>query len=121
MPINPDRMRLYPGGSIHSKEWKAIRVTILERADHACEGTPQHPDCDAVNYEPHPETGSKVILTIAHMDWNETNNDHDNLKALCQRCHNKWDAPQRQKNAAKTRRDKSPQIDLVDWIVEALA
>lgn len=109
-------MKLYPGGSIHSKEWKAFRATILERAGHKCEGTPQRPDCCAVNYEPHPETGSKVILTIAHMDWDESHADPERCRALCQRCHNKWDAQQRQKNAAITRLKKSPQIDVEDFL-----
>ena len=116
MPISADKMKLYPGGSTHSKEWKSIRSRILDRARHCCEGTPHHPDCEAENYQPHPETGSKVILTIAHMDWDETNNEDTNLRALCQRCHNKWDAPERRKNAARTRRLKSNQIDLEDWL-----
>jgi len=28
-----------------------------------------------------------VVLTVAHLDHNEANNDHTNLAALCQRCH----------------------------------
>jgi len=116
MPISAERMKLYPGGSIHSKEWKAFRAEILERAGHKCEGTPQYPDCRAENYKPHPKTGSKVVLTIAHMDWDESHADPDRCRALCQRCHNSWDAPQRQKNAAITRRKKLPQIDIEDYI-----
>lgn len=116
MPISAERMKLYPGGSIHSKEWKAFRAEILERADNKCEGTPQYPDCRAVNYEPHPKTGSKVVLTIAHMDWDESHADPERCRALCQKCHNSWDAPQRRKNAAVTRRKKSPQMDIEDFI-----
>lgn len=29
----------------------------------------------------------KIILTIAHLDQDITNNDYANLAALCQRCH----------------------------------
>ena len=116
MPISAARMKLYPGGSINSKEWKAIRKSILDRADHCCEGIPRYPDCRAKNGEPHPVTGSTVVLTIMHMDHDPTNNDPSNLKAGCQRCHNTYDQPFRQKNAAKTRRSKSPQTDLVDLI-----
>lgn len=112
MPISPDRMRLYPGGSIHSKEWKAFRAELLERASHCCEGTPQHPECRAENGQPHPETGGKVVLTIAHMDHDESHADAQRCRALCQRCHNKWDAPHRKLNAAKTRRAKSSQIEM---------
>jgi len=40
----------------------------------------------------------KVILTIAHLDQDPTNNKRSNLKALCQLCHNRLDAPHRAKN-----------------------
>jgi hypothetical protein len=112
MPINPDRMKLYPGGSIHSKEWKAFRAELLERAANACEGTPQHPDCRAANSQPHPETGGKVVLTIAHMDHDESHADPERCRALCQRCHYKWDAAHRRTNAARSRRLTSPQMEL---------
>ena len=75
MPIRSDRMKLYPGGGTHSKEWKAFRASLIERARNACEGTPQHPVCRAPNGQPHPETGSKVVLTFAawcfasHFRW----------------------------------------------------
>ena len=116
MPISKERMKLYPGGSIHSKEWKELRASILYRAGHRCEGTPAYPDCRAENYKPHPVTGSKVVLTIMHLDHDPTNNDYKNLKAGCQRCHNKYDAPFRKKNAAITRRRKSPQVDIEDYL-----
>jgi len=34
----------------------------------------------------------KVVLTIAHLDQDRTNNDPANLAALCQRCHLRHDA-----------------------------
>ncbi len=114
MPIQKDRMKRYPGGSIRSPEWLAFRAFILFRAGNRCEGTPQHPDCRAVNGEPHPETGGRVVLTIAHMDHDESHADPERCRALCQRCHNKWDAPHRRRNAARTRRRNSPQIDMGD-------
>jgi len=73
--------------------WKSeIRPDILNRAGHRCEGSPKYPNCHASNYEPHPVTGSRVILTIAHFDHDRTNNDYDNLWAWCQRCHLTHDA-----------------------------
>ena len=30
---------------------------------------------------------TKIILTVAHLDRDTTNNNRDNLAALCQRCH----------------------------------
>ncbi|MGV1985647.1 hypothetical protein ACQZ5N_03435 [Agrobacterium sp. 22-221-1] len=41
MPISAERMKRYPGGSIYSKEWKAFRASLLERAVNCCEGTPR--------------------------------------------------------------------------------
>lgn len=34
----------------------------------------------------------RVVLTIAHLDQDRTNNDPANLAALCQRCHLRHDA-----------------------------
>lgn len=39
-----------------------------------------------------------IVLTIAHLDQDISNNDDDNLAALCQRCHIRHDAPYRLKN-----------------------
>lgn len=116
MPISADRMKLYPGGGTHSKEWKAFRASLLERAGGKCEGTPQHPDCRAENGKSHPETGSAVVLTIAHMDHDESHADPERCRALCQRCHNHWDAERRRANASATRRRKSNQMDMEDFL-----
>lgn len=104
MPIRADRRALYPGGGTHSKEWKAFRTEILQRAGNACEGTPINPECRAANSEVHPETGSRVVLTIAHMDHDERHADPARCRALCQRCHLRWDAQHHSRNAAATRR-----------------
>ncbi len=37
MPISPANMALYPGGSIKSPEWQAIRSYIRARAGDCCE------------------------------------------------------------------------------------
>jgi len=37
MPIRPENMAKYPGGSIRSAEWGAIRERIRRRADDCCE------------------------------------------------------------------------------------
>ena len=87
MPISPENRILYP------PNWKAISERIRhERAKDKCEW------CDAPNHEPHPMTGSHVVLTVAHLDHDPANNDDGNLAALCQRCHNTYDAPKRHGN-----------------------
>lgn len=86
-------------------KWKLIsRLIRFKRADNKCEF------CGAENYEPHPLTGSKVILTVAHIDHDKSNNKFDNLKALCQKCHLKHDLPQHIKNRKYGRNWKRDQI-----------
>jgi len=83
MPIK-DKSR-YPSN------WKQIRQDILERANNRCEF------CGIENYTIR-ENGSKVVLTIAHLDHTPENCDYNNLRALCQKCHNAYDMPERVKN-----------------------
>ena len=87
MPIKPENRKRYPAN------WKDIRKDILKRADNKCEF------CGIENYAIR-ENGSKVVLTIAHLDHTPENCDYSNLRALCQKCHNRYDA----KHRAETRR-----------------
>lgn len=48
----------------------------------------------------------RIVLTVAHIDHDTTNNDDSNLAALCQRCHLRHDAKHHARNAAETRRNK---------------
>lgn len=73
-------------------KWTLIVLLIKRRAlrDNGvdcCEGSPKYPDCRAENGLPHPETGSKVVLTTAHIDGDKENNKFSNLGRWCQRCH----------------------------------
>ena len=45
-----------------------ISRAIRARANHMCEGSPAFPECRAANGQAHPVTGSKVVLTVAHLD-----------------------------------------------------
>lgn len=44
-----------------------------------------------------------IVLTIAHLDQDPTNNADTNLKALCQKCHLHHDRHQHRRNAEQTR------------------
>ena len=51
----------------------------------------------AVNGQPHPATGGRVVLTTAHVfDKRPEASSLLNLAALCQRCHNAHDSKDRQ-------------------------
>lgn len=84
MPIRPENRARY------SRHWKLIsKLVRFKLAGNCCEW------CYAPNGQPHPETGSKVVLTVAHLDHRPENNIRENLRALCQKCHNGHDAAHR--------------------------
>lgn len=93
-------------------KWTLIVRLIRKRSKNRCEGSPKYPDCKAKNYKPHPVTGSKVVLTTAHMDHRKENNSFSNLRHLCQRCHLTHDAKQHAQNRKYGRNWKKKQIFL---------
>lgn len=54
----------------------------------------------------------RVVLTVAHLDHQPENCARDNLKALCQRCHNAYDAPMRRQGLAERRKSALASGDL---------
>lgn len=55
---------------------------------------------------------SVVVLTVAHIDHDKTNNRFSNLAALCQRCHLQHDLPQHIMNRKYGRNWKRNQLFL---------
>ncbi len=108
MPIRPENKARYP------KDWKAISQAVRDRAGNRCEGSPAFPDCRAANGQSHPVTGSKVVLTTAHLDHTPENCEPENLKAWCQRCHNTYDAPMRRQGIQERQRQTRAVGDLFD-------
>jgi hypothetical protein len=97
MPIRPENRPRYP------KNWASeICPAILARAGHRCEGSPAYPDCRAANHQPHPVTGSHVVLTIGHLNHVPEDIDPANLKSWCQRCHLTYDAAHHQATRRQT-------------------
>lgn len=81
MPIRPENRDKYP------TDWADISLAIRTEAGWLCEA------CGAAWGEPHPITGSKVVLTVAHLNHNPADCRRENLKSLCARCHLRYDAP----------------------------
>ena len=102
----------------YPKNWKEIRERILERAENKCECCGLQNAIKVISYKiknktfwvtiekwfnnqlkmiPYKEV--KVVLTIAHLDHDETNHDvkDKRLMALCQLCHLRYDAKEKQK------------------------
>ncbi|QIX60894.1 hypothetical protein HER32_06760 [Hymenobacter sp. BT18] len=96
-------------------KWSLIsRLIRYHRAGNRCEW------CLAENHQPHPATGSKVILTVAHLDRDRRNNRFGNLAALCQRCHLNYDRPQHTQNRryGKEYRYTTGQLDFSQPVAE---
>jgi len=86
MPILPENKSRYPAN------WKDIRTGILAECQNKCEF------CGVENYTM--REGKKIVLTIAHLDHTPENCARQNLRALCQKCHNGYGA----KHRAQTRK-----------------
>lgn len=112
-PIRPENRDRYPD------DWPSISRRIrTERANDQCEcdgrcngrscaaprGTTLVKDrCQARNGQPHPITGSMVVLTVAHLDHTPENCDDANLLAMCQACHLSYDADHHAETRAAVR------------------
>lgn len=109
MPLSKEKLALYP------KNWREIRKEILKRAGDQCECTGE---CGLHRTNPGPRRCQEmhktyamwargvIVLTIAHLNHNPKDSRRRNLKAMCQRCHLRYDVKHHQKNAAETRRKK---------------
>jgi hypothetical protein len=105
MPIRPENRKRYPAN------WRAISLRIrTERAHGQCEchgecGRGTHAGrCPNLNGQPAYGTGSKVVLTVAHLDHTPENCDDSNLRAMCQGCHLHYDRDHHAETRAVTRR-----------------
>lgn len=86
--------------------WRKISLEVRARSGGFCEcrgecGADHHgesgelsetPRCRAANHTPHPITGSRVVLTVAHLCRCRDRHgvkcgDKTHLRAMCQRCH----------------------------------
>jgi hypothetical protein len=106
VPIRPENRDRYP------RDWPEISRRVRARANWQCEGSPAFPDCRAWNGEPHPETGSIVVLTVAHLDRTPENCSDENLRAMCQRCHLTYDGKQHAQNRIRDRHDAADTQEL---------
>lgn len=97
MPIRPEERERYPD------DWPKISRRVRVAAGWKCEW------CGAANGKPHPVTGSLVVLTVAHLDHDPSNCDRGNLRALCQKCHNGYDAKHRAAGIRARRRSAQEQ------------
>lgn len=126
MPIRPENKHRYPAN------WKTeVRPRILARAPKTATGVPCCEGCGVPNYAqgwwqadgtfydsagviepPNGEKVIKIVLTIAHLSDEIEDVSDDNLRAWCQRCHNRHDAPMRRRGVAERARAQKATGDL---------
>jgi hypothetical protein len=130
MPISPENRARYP------KNWKSEVVPrIRARSGDNCEclgecglfhyrvdgrqcdseimlNRREPIKCGAVNGQPHPVTGSKVVLTVGHLNHTPEDCRDEVLRHWCQRCHLRYDRTEHGRNARKTRFRMMGQEDL---------
>ena len=101
MPIHPSMKPLYST----ARAGISLRIR-LDRAKGMSAW------CGAKHGWPHPQTGSKVILTTAHLDHDPASNAEDNLAALCQKCHDSYDAGRRHATCKRRAHELADQLTL---------
>lgn len=94
--------------------------------DHSCHGPAAHqlgllaerrrgqpvsprgdasPRCDERQHTVGRDMRGRVVLTVAHLDHTPENCAPDNLRAMCQGCHNRYDQAHRQRNQRRRQRE----------------
>jgi len=91
MPIRPENKSRYP------KNWKDLSTSLKEEAGWQCEcdgrcGRNTHgARCSNKHGQPAYGTGSKVVLTTAHLNHTPEDCRKENLMVMCQGCHLHYD------------------------------
>ena len=104
MPIRPENKHRYPA------DWPGISLAIRTRAGwrRECEGEcgrgTHAGRCPNQHGEPAYGSGSRVVLTTAHLDHTPENCAPDNLRAMCQACHLHYDRDHHAATRYRTRR-----------------
>jgi len=101
VPISPENKSRYP------HNWPAISRSIRGRAGDRCEctgecGLHHGRRCEERNRTPATWARGKIVLTVAHLDHMPEHCSPSNLRALCQRCHLRYDREHHAETRART-------------------
>lgn len=117
VPIRASEKARYPA------DWPAISRRIRERSGGQCEcegecglhrTNPGPRRCTERHGEPAQWAKGRVVLTVAHLNHDPSDCRDENLKAMCQRCHLRYDVEHHQRNAAQTRRAKLRNLEMFE-------
>ncbi len=108
MPILKENRAKYP------KDWPEISDRIrFGRACYRCEFlTDDGERCTARHGQRHPFTGAIVVLTVAHLNHNESDCREENLRTGCQLHHNRYDLKHRLESRQRRRRSEKQTMEL---------
>lgn len=118
-PIRPENRDRYPD------DWPEISLEIKVRAGWRCEcrgecGRGTHEGrCPNEHGKPAYGTGSKVVLTTAHLDHVPENCASENLRAWCQGCHLHYDREHHAQTRAETIRRRRAEAGQQEMIYES--
>ena len=116
-PIRPENRLRYP------KNWNEIRTEIVARAEDRCECVGE---CGLHSHTHGPQrcterNGFKakwargiIVLTVAHLNHIPEDCRPENLKAMCQRCHLRYDVGHHAKSRRKNRDADTGQQSLLE-------
>lgn len=114
MPIRPENRHRY------GTDWDQFSRRIrFERASGRCEcegecGRGTHKGrCPNVHGGPAYGTGSRVVLTVAHLDHTPETRDETKVKAMCNGCHLHYDRDHHAETREKTRKGGKAMRDLL--------
>lgn len=112
MPISKENATRYP------KNWRDISLAIRERAGQRCECEGEcglHPGqrCEERNGTFAKWAKGKIVLTVAHLNHTPEDCRAANLKAMCNRCHLRYDQAHHTANARATRRARKAIGELI--------
>jgi hypothetical protein len=105
MPIRPENRDRYPANWPTLSAWvKFSRALGRCECEGECGRGTHEGRCTNWHGGPAYGTGSRVVLTTAHLDHTPENCDPANLRAMCQGCHLHYDRDHHRETAAATRR-----------------
>lgn len=117
MPIRPENVGRYPDDwPVRSLLVRRVRAKWRCECDGRCGRPGDHLDdgrCVNVHGEPAFGTGSRVVLTVAHLDHMPENSVLANLMAMCQGCHLHYDRD----HHAETRRVRRQELERLTQLV----
>ena len=116
------------GTRTYPSDWRLISQRIRERSGNRCECEGEcglhrtHPGprrCSEINGTEAKWARGGIVLTVAHLNGpggpcqcEPLCGEDGHLKAMCQRCHLRYDQALHQRNAAATRRRKMNNLEL---------